>query len=215
VRTDRVIGAVNRGDPAALRRGLASGGDPNAGTSSGRTALGTASVRGDRAAVQLLLKSGARPNTRNRYGRTPVALSAFGDRSGATIELLAAAGADVNARDSLDYSPLLTAVDAFNAAAVIALLRAGADANGHPERAAALRNAILTRQVAVVRALLGAGADFDRPLDPPRQMRTARDLAHRMSDPDLRRLAGTWPGRSRRVYADTGAQDPSRVTSGK
>jgi ankyrin repeat protein len=100
----------------------------------GDTALHIAAAAGDGKLVRRLLTLGADVSARNRRGATPLHYAADGGpesparAQAAIIALLVAAGAAVDAPDASGTTPLQRAVRNRCAAAVRALLAAGADA---------------------------------------------------------------------------------------
>ena len=74
------------------------------------------------------------------------------------LEAARSAPDGVNARGPDGETPLLLAVDKFDAPMVTALLRAGADPNGAPD-AAPIHQAVKGREMTIAALLLKAGAD--------------------------------------------------------
>lgn len=158
--TPAVVDAVRNGDVAAARRALSRGGDVNATSPDGATALHWAARNDDRAAVTLLLRSGAKADVANRYGVTPLAL-AVANGSLAVTQALLAAGASPNAATPEGETVLMTASRAGNVDVVKALLAKGANINATEgwQQQTALMWAAAENHGAVVKALLEAGAN--------------------------------------------------------
>ena len=116
----------------------------------GDTALHVTAAAHRPAIARALISLGANVAARNRRGATPLHYAADGDPDAArwdpaaqtaTIGLLIASGADPNAGDKSGVTPLHRAVRTRRAAAVAALIEAGADAgrtNGNGSTAAML-----------------------------------------------------------------------------
>lgn len=99
----------------------------------------------------------------NRHG-TPVHFAAHGNHVD-VLELLLAAGADIRARNHHGHEPIALATEATSKDAVNWLLENGADPNvlGGHSGAPILHRAILTKNIDIVRALLDAGAEPNKP----------------------------------------------------
>lgn len=148
---------------------LAKGAEVNAQTDEG-TALMKAVRRGNPEMVKLLLDAGADVNARHRMGNTPIVMSA--DRSfvemnakpgdpppvpsSEVMSLLLAKGADPNGVGQYGRTALM---EASSVAKVKLLLARGAQVNAKDETGAtALTRAVDRADVAIVEALLKAGA---------------------------------------------------------
>ena len=124
-----LVEAVKAGDEDAVRTYLAQGGNANAASPEGTTALMWAIDGQNPALAQLLIESGAGIFSVNRYGITALHLAArVGDA--ATTRLLLAAGADANASLPEGETVLMAAAKTGNPDVVGLLLSGGADADG-------------------------------------------------------------------------------------
>ena len=158
-----------------------------------RTALECA-VHGNCAEiVLLLLANGADPNTcANVYEKSSTALGYALSRWSINIDILSAlinAGADVNkmARPGSAH-PVRQAAAKSNAEAVQLLLEAGACINSTSEdKCTALQAASGTRNIDLIKILIGAGADVNAPAGPERG-RTALQQAVEHGDIEISRL---------------------------
>jgi ankyrin repeat protein len=123
--TTPVMKAVLLETPAAVKRLLDGGADPNTANAEGTTALMWAATRG-MAFVRLLLDRGANPNARDGEGFTSLMFAAghSGDRD--VVRLLLDAGAEVNAVSARQWSALRDAVKAGDTAKQRLLLARGA-----------------------------------------------------------------------------------------
>lgn len=162
--------AVSEGHVEITKLLLARGEDVNTQTDEG-TALMMAVRRGNPQMVQLLLDGGARVNVRHRSGNTPLIMSAepsFAEMnakpggpppvsSSEVTSLLLARGADPNAVGQYGRTALMAASSVTK---VKLLLARGAQVNVKDESGAtALTSAVERADVAVVEALLKAGAE--------------------------------------------------------
>jgi ankyrin repeat protein len=156
-----VLDAAEAGDVDRLRRAIAAGQGVNDANRNGLTALALAARGGHAEAVSLLLEQSADPGRPDASGRTPLAFAAMADDPD-SARLLLAAGARGDATDERGRSALWHAAASNSARAAAALARPPQlelpDADGvTPLMAAASRG-----HTAVVRVLLGAGADVGR-----------------------------------------------------
>jgi ankyrin repeat protein len=155
---------------------LASGADVNAATPKGKiTPLHVATYsHAPEPVLKQLLDAGADINARTRQGHTPLT-EAMPDPK--TFSLLLAAGADITSLVAAKGKPaLLTATEAGNEAAVVALLAAGADPNDLYRGTTALHLAVWKAHAELVKRLLEAGADHQVP---NKKGATALDLARK------------------------------------
>jgi hypothetical protein len=119
-----IIEAVRNGKIEIVRTLLEAGGNPNAASPVGITALRQATSAGQTEIVKLLLNYGADPNTRDRAGITPLMRAG----SQEVIALLLDYGANVNAQDNEGWTPLMRAVLWGNTIDIVQfLLDRGAD----------------------------------------------------------------------------------------
>jgi hypothetical protein len=102
--TRDLIGAVKKGDRAAVRRLIQNGVNPNGSDGDGMTALMWAAKKGGRQLGTMLLELGANPNTRDRQGQTALHHAVAGKHR-LMIRTLASAGADLDAKDKDDCTP--------------------------------------------------------------------------------------------------------------
>ena len=158
--------AVEVGDLAALRRGLAAGADVHASDQQGDTPLHRAARLGNVSAVRILVEAGANVETqaRNSFnGFTQLHCAAYHGHVPAMLALLQA-GAPVDAAASTGWgTALLVAAEKGHAAAVTALCAAGANVNARNESSGStpLHAAAAGGGEAAVRALIAAGAEVD------------------------------------------------------
>ena len=157
----RIVEAARVGDRAAVQALIGAGGDVNASSPDGTTALHWAAQRGDRDLVEVLMTHGARVGAANRYGVTPLRIACEHGHL-AVVEALLDGGADANTRrvESGD-TPVMVAARSGHRDVVHALLARGAEVDAvEPVRGqTALMWAAAERHAEVVTALLEAGAD--------------------------------------------------------
>ena len=154
--------AAERGDDAALARGLASGTDVNATDAQGLTALAYAARAGRSTAVAELLRAGARPNTRDESGWTPLGHSIAAGELDVARQLLKG-GADPRALQAGGKPLMAIALESRRLDALKMLAGAGAD----PDQAGTdglppLSLAAAGNDMNSVQALLAAGAHPER-----------------------------------------------------
>lgn len=128
----------------------------------GTTPLLQAAYDGDSARVAALLKAGANPRQANRYGASPLGEAAHrGDVP--VMRLLLAAGASANETNPEGQTPLMSVARTGNVEAATLLLQHGAkvDAREHWGGQTALLWAAAQNQPAMVRLLVGKGADVN------------------------------------------------------
>ena len=161
-----VADLAERGDLAALRAALSTGGGVNGPQPDGTTALHWAVVRDDAAAVADLLAAGADARVANRRGVTPLTL-ACRNGNAAIVSRLLAAGADPDGAGPGGERPLMAASRSGRLDVVRALLARGVAVNaGLPSSGqTALMWAAAEGHADIVEALLAAGADACRELD--------------------------------------------------
>lgn len=208
---EELFAAIDRGDLAAVTRGLAAGvavdtADTRS-ASQGRTPLLAAVVRDWPALARVLLAAGAEPDRRDgderehlgqlgmarpsdftreawlwRRGYTPLMVAAVLGR-GECARLLLDAGAHVDLLDHAGYSALMLAAGNGHGDLVAALLAAGADPNlrGY-QRKTALLCAAGDGHAGIARQLLAAGADRDAR---DRNGDSALDMARLVGDAEL------------------------------
>lgn len=165
-----LVEAVQKGDVSAVRRLLQQqGGDVNAPSRDGSTALHFAVHRNDAPTVEELLRAGANVNVKNRRGVAPLLLAAENGHT-AIIERLLTAGAEPDAAWPGGETAIMTAARTGNAAAVTALMAKGADVN-HRETTrgqTALMWAAAEGHAEVIRTLVAHGADLSARANGPR-----------------------------------------------
>jgi ankyrin repeat protein len=155
-----VVQAIQRNDPAALRRLIARGAPLDEQLDvqgyKGQTPLHLAVVYGGPEVVELLLEAGVTPDIRDRDGRTPL----FYARGEVAVDLLIRHGANVNARDKSGHTALTEAVGlgADWGWKWRALLAAGADPNLCYEGLTPLIIASMEDKSEAARALIKHGA---------------------------------------------------------
>jgi ankyrin repeat protein len=153
----RLIDAVRRVDPTAVRRLLEQKVDVNATQPDGATALHWAAHRNDVAIADLLIRAGAKVDAADEGGVTPLGLASL-NASPAMAERLLQAGANPNAGRE---SPVLSAARSGSVEVMTLLLAHGGDANAkEPLRGqTALMWAAAEKHAAVARVLIDHGAD--------------------------------------------------------
>jgi len=166
--------AADAGREDEVRRLLQNGADVNEKIDDlgGLNALMFAARRGHIAVIKILLQAGADPNASGgMHGLgflSPLTLAINRENKNklATIDTLIAGGAQLNPPSSFDESPLDTAIGEYNFELVRALLKRGSDVNWENKFGSTpLSNAVTTgeRRVRIVRLLLNAGADPNKP----------------------------------------------------
>ncbi|HEV2198673.1 MAG TPA: ankyrin repeat domain-containing protein [Bryobacteraceae bacterium] len=160
---DPLFQAIQKSDPAAIKRALDRGIDPNERNAEDTPALMAAVLYADAGCVKLLLDRGADPNAINKAGATAL-MWAMPDV--AKAKLLIASGADVNARSkNLQRTALLVAASYPGSVAVLQLLLDhGADLHAKDRLGMhALGRAAVSADVDVVRYLVDRGCDPNEP----------------------------------------------------
>ena len=156
-----VVTAAEKRDTPAVRELLRQGGDVNAATADGMTALHWAAMHSDVELASMLLYAGANVRATTRLGGyTPLHLaSQIG--AGAVIDRLVQAGADVATRTSTGATSLMLAASSGKVDAVKRLLAHGADVNAteNAHGQTALMFAAALDRAEVVKTLLEVGAD--------------------------------------------------------
>ena len=162
----RLIDAVRRIDPTAVRRLLEQNVDVNATQPDGATALHWAAHRNDLAIADLLLRAGAKVDAADEGGVTPLGLAAL-NASPAMVERLLKAGANPNAGRQ---SPVLSAARSGNVEVMTLLLAHGGDANAKEagRGQTALMWAAAEKHADVARVLIEHGADVNAKTVPVR-----------------------------------------------
>lgn len=176
LRTDdmpALLRAAASGDLDEVRRLLQTGADVNQPVDGiGITALMFAARRGDVEMVKLLLKAGANPNAAGGVVHvgffTPLvmAMNPKNKNRLEVIDALVAGGAQLNPPPTFPESPLDAAINANDIEMIRALLKRGADVNwedevGHTALVTAISQG--EQNVAIVKILLAAGADPNKP----------------------------------------------------
>ena len=160
-RVSPVLEAARRGDVAALRTELRSGGDVNAAGGDGFTALHWAAKTGNREVAEVLLAAGADMRATTRLGsHMPLHVASAAGQAG-VAEALLDAGAPVDAHTGTGAQPIHFAAASGSAPTLGVLAARGADLNAvEPQWGQTpLMFAAGTGRTAAVGALLEAGAD--------------------------------------------------------
>ena len=154
--------AAHEGDTSAVGLLLETGGEVDATTRHGVTALALASARGHAAVVATLLDGGADPNRASPQGETPLMVAA---RTGVvdSVEALLRHGAGVDAREGWrGQTALMWAAAEGHAAVVAPLVATGADVDARSDGGfTSLAFAVRGGHGDTVEALVNAGADVD------------------------------------------------------
>ncbi len=154
-----LVSAVDAGSLAQIRRLIAQGADVNAVNDFGEPALERAVQAGNSDAARLLLARGADVNRGSRRG-TPLVVAAegdHGDKSIALCRLLLAHGADPNA--DTHRVPLVAALGALGWCSRMTLHPLGPA--GRPEVVQAMIQKRTRTALAILRLLIGSGADVN------------------------------------------------------
>lgn len=119
--------AVEQNQEDALRTLLSLGADVNAQDNNGVSVLMRASAKNRQDCVNILLRQkGINPNLKDFQDRTALIYSVYADELAPTQALLKA-GADLNVRDSLQNTPLMSAIKAKNDRAALFFIQRGAE----------------------------------------------------------------------------------------
>ena len=160
---ERLVGAIERDDVAALERVL-SGGDLDSRIGFGDTVLFISAAKGSARCARWLVGRGADPNAPSTHNAMPIhAAASKGDLE--IVRLLLAAGAKVNLHGG-DYgeTPLHYAVKSGSVSVVEHLLDAGADVSAGGTNSAGrqpLHVAADQNELAIIKILLDKGAPID------------------------------------------------------
>jgi ankyrin repeat protein len=153
---------VEAGDTVSALARIASGGDVNARSADGTSALHWAAHRGDAELLQRLLQSGADPNVSNDYGATPLSVAAV-EANSQIVEALLNAGADAEAPNAEGQTALMVVARTGHVETARLLLSHGADVNATEQWGgqSALMWAAAQRQPDMIEVLIEHGADVD------------------------------------------------------
>jgi uncharacterized protein len=159
--------AARKQDWATVQAMAKRGGDLDAASTEGSTALHFAINAGQTAAVQVLLAAGVDINARNVAGISPLQLAVTNGETAIT-KMLLARGADARARDEAKESLLMLAARSGDGAMAEALIAAGADINYvEPQFSQdALMIAVRSGRPSVAEALIKAGAELNHQTPP-------------------------------------------------
>jgi len=126
----KLIGAVIKGDAAAMNELIAKGADVNAREENnpGRTALIIASEEDYRDIAGALVSCGADVNAKSTDGSTAL-MNASAEGNADIVKLLLSKGADVNASDNLGQTALIKAAADGQKETIEILIGSGADLN--------------------------------------------------------------------------------------
>jgi ankyrin repeat protein len=160
---DRLLEAVQAGDPDKVRVSLERGADPNARFEEGDDVLGDAVIERHVQIIQMLLGAGARPNVTRSDGTTPLYWAAQSGRI-ELVELLLAGGASV--AEETDHERTSLHVAAEMGFLNVLQLVLDADGKGAINRfdyisRTPLMCAIEARQFATAQLLISAGANVN------------------------------------------------------
>jgi ankyrin repeat protein len=200
--------AADRGDATVAGLLVRAGASLDAVTRLGQyTPLHVAARKGRAAVAALLLQAGARPDARALSGATALHLAAAAGDTG-TVRVLVAAKADPDAREhSWGQTPLMFAAANDRAAAIVALLAAGADPR------ITSRTVDLSRQVALEQAAIRRRNEVLFSMLPQRVQDSILDAQARTPTPAGRPAtpAAATPAPDGRTGADSAAPPPPRV----
>jgi ankyrin repeat protein len=194
--------AARKQDWAAVQAMARRGGDLNAVSTEGSTALHFAIHAGEAPAVQTLLDAGANITLRNVAGISPLQLAITSGETAIT-KMLLAKGADARAQDEAKESLLMLAARSGDGAMASALIAAGAVVDYvEPQFSQdALMIAVRSARPSVVEALIKAGAELNHqtPAGPEPVTRepgagggsTGEGMIRSGVPPEGQRLAGT------------------------
>ena len=163
---DRMWGAINVQDAAALQAAVGEGADINQPNAEGRVPLYRALVLQNQAMVDALLRLGANANANDHRG-DPLIITAMSVGSRPATMALINAGADPNARDTTGKSVLSYAVYLKQPEIIAALVSKGADLDAPSEAgdggnpAPPIFMAIKSGDLAIVQQLVAAGANVN------------------------------------------------------
>ncbi len=158
-----VLDAAMRGDLAALKERVRSGGDVNAAQGDGFTALHWAAKLGNEEIARVLIAAGADVRATTRIGNhMPLHVAAAAGQAG-VAEALLGGGAPIAPATATGALPIHFAAAAGDPKTVRALLAAGADPGATEEHwgMTPLMFASVRDRTTVIPVLLGAGADAD------------------------------------------------------
>ncbi|MEW6350864.1 MAG: ankyrin repeat domain-containing protein [Thermodesulfobacteriota bacterium] len=155
-----LFAAVEFGHASVLRVLIEHGADPNARDVFGEPILVFAGRSGESEIVSLLLDKGADVKAKDTAFRTALHAAADADRTD-VVRLLLERGANI--KSGLENGPLIRAIVKGHGKVVEVLLDKGADPNSErgPNGETPLELAAASGNVAVVRLLLGKGAEID------------------------------------------------------
>ena len=176
------IEAARKGDNETVKRFLDAGMDVNLLDKRDEelsTVLMVAAMAGQTETSKILIARGAIVNAKTKKGRTALTWASWRGMTD-TVKALLSAGAEVNTRDRWGSTPLGFAVQKGRLETVKVLLDAGANPNFHHTETGqtALIDAVVHRNINIVRALLAKGADVN---DADRGGRKPVDWARRLN----------------------------------
>ena len=157
-----LLDAAEAGDHETALAALQAGGDVQARSPDGTTALIWAAYHGDADLAERLLKAGADANAQNEFGTSALAEAAIGGYAD-VIGTLLKGGADANLPNPEGETPLMAVARTSNVEAATLLLDAGADVNAIElwGQQNALMWAAAQKQPAMIKLLISRGADVD------------------------------------------------------
>lgn len=179
---DRLIAAIERGDLEAVKREIVRGADVNrareihvserhhpdlaeplpAYSVVGVTSLMQAAWSGNEAIVEALLASGADITRTDGNGTTALDYAVQVPQNASTVRTLIQSGADPNgASGPVGWTPLIRATLFGDAAAVRAVIEAGAKVDQQDRSAGPIHYAAQQSKLAVVTMFVNAGADIE------------------------------------------------------
>jgi ankyrin repeat protein len=156
---EALLDAARRDDTEAVKALLGTRADVNATSNDGTTALAWAVMHSNEAMTSRLLAAGANPNLSNTYGVTPLHV-AIENAAVSIVPVLLAKGANVNTARANGETPLMTAARTGQSEIVKLLLAHHADMNAREKKFGQTALMWAAGNPAVVRLLVGAGADL-------------------------------------------------------